>query len=51
MGILHYIDQMVHSKEILKYRVEIEEKDKIRKAIKNLNLFFDIKEDLMHEKQ
>lgn len=51
MGILHYIDQMVHSKEILKYRVEIEEKDKIRKDIKNLNLFFDIKEDLMHEKQ
>jgi hypothetical protein len=51
MGILHYIDQMVHSKEILKYRVEIEEKDKIRKDIENLNLFFDIKEDLMHEKQ
>ena len=43
MGILHYIDQMVHSKEILKYRIDIEEKDKIRKDIEELNLFFDIK--------
>lgn len=51
MGILHYIDQMVHSKEILKYRIDIEEKDKVRKDIKELNLFFDIKEDLIYEKQ
>ena len=51
MGILHYIDQMVHSKEILKYRIDIEEKDKIRKDIEELNLFFDIKQDLIHEKQ
>lgn len=43
LGILHYIDQMVHSKEILKYRIDIEEKDKIRKDIEELNLFFDIK--------
>ena len=42
-GILHYIDQMVHSKEILKYQINVEEKDKIRKDIEELNLFFDIK--------
>ena len=42
---------MVHSKEILKYRIDIEEKDKIRKDIEELNLFFDIKQDLIHEKQ